>query len=112
MDRKLPDREQLLADVFDIVRQHQPLMECTLQEKLEESRAGISNSEVSIALCMLQARGMVNYFTVQAADSVHKPCRKRPFEVDVMYKVAEPVLAEDQADQDDKKPNIFQRIFG
>lgn len=112
MDRELPDREQLLGEIFDIVRQHQPVKECTLMEIVEESRKGTPEMDVSIALCMLQARGMVRYFSVQA-NPEDSYCRRKLPNVDFMYSVIEQEAElPETPEQDTRAPGLWSRIFG
>lgn len=111
MDTKLPDREQLLADVFDIVRQHQPVHEETLMQKIEEQRAGTPNMDVSIVLCMLQARGLVQHFTVEVDRGAQNSRKKRPY-VEFKYRVVEQEINQEPEPMDSTKPGLWARIFG
>lgn len=101
-----PDREQLLSDVFAIIREQDEIHENAILEKLSLQNTQAVKSDISIVLCMLEGRGLVEHFT-KHVENEKRPPRKAP-SVEFYYRARTP-QSETQPQEAEKKSSGFLR---
>jgi hypothetical protein len=90
MDHIRPEREELLKNVFNIIRKSGPVRAEDIEKKIRSNKKAkpASSIDIQISLCMLEQRGMVQQFACAAKNSKDLTPKRRSVSRDFYFKAA------------------------